>query len=199
MSRLSPTSSPARSRRFTLCFGWALCLACALQSSHVLGEEVAKNTPNAPGLGDPGKLEALQVSSGRPDGTLAVLRGRDAQQQLVVSGKFSTGQQRDLTRMVSYAIAPQGIVSIDSSGLLLPLGEGKATVTATSADGVKGTLEVAVEKYVDEALVNFPNQIVPIFTKLGCNTGGCHGKASGQNGFKLSLLGFEPGEDGRKR
>jgi hypothetical protein len=24
----------------------------------------------------------------------------------------------------------------------------------------------------------------------GCNCGGCHGKASGQNGFKLSLLGL---------
>src|SRR4051812_14597799 len=43
--------------------------------------------------------------------------------------------------------------------------------------------------------VNFPNQIVPIFTKAGCNAGGCHGKSSGQNGFKLSLLGFEPTED----
>jgi hypothetical protein len=195
MSRLSPMSIPALSRRFTLSFGWALSLFLALQSCNVLADEVAKNTPTAPGLGDPGKLEALQVSSGRPDGTLAILRGRDAQQQLVASGKFSTGQLRDLTRMVSYNITPQGVVSVDSSGLLLPLGEGKATVTATSADGVKGTLEVAVEKFVDEAMVNFPNQIVPIFTKLGCNTGGCHGKASGQNGFKLSLLGFEPGED----
>src|SRR2546421_9302604 len=43
--------------------------------------------------------------------------------------------------------------------------------------------------------INFPNQIVPIFTKAGCNAGGCHGKSSGQNGFKLSLLGFEPSED----
>src|SRR3954465_695229 len=47
----------------------------------------------------------------------------------------------------------------------------------------------------EERAINFPNQIVPIFTKYGCNAGGCHGKASGQNGFKLSLLGFEPQED----
>ena len=40
--------------------------------------------------------------------------------------------------------------------------------------------------------INFANQVVPIFTKLGCNSGGCHGKISGQNGFRLSLLGFEP-------
>ena len=43
--------------------------------------------------------------------------------------------------------------------------------------------------------LNFTNDIVPIFTKASCNSGGCHGKASGQNGFKLSLLGFEPQED----
>src|SRR5262249_23700926 len=43
--------------------------------------------------------------------------------------------------------------------------------------------------------INFGNQIVPIFSKLTCNSGGCHGKASGQNGFKLSLLGFEPEVD----
>ena len=49
---------------------------------------------------------------------------------------------------------------------------------------------------VEEAApISFPNEIVPIFTKAGCNAGNCHGKASGQNGFRLSLLGFEPAED----
>jgi hypothetical protein len=43
--------------------------------------------------------------------------------------------------------------------------------------------------------VDFDTQVVPIFTKHGCNGGGCHGKSGGQNGFRLSLLGFEPGED----
>src|SRR5437588_3346028 len=40
--------------------------------------------------------------------------------------------------------------------------------------------------------INFANQVVPVFTKLGCNSGGCHGKSGGQNGFALSLLGFVP-------
>ena len=40
--------------------------------------------------------------------------------------------------------------------------------------------------------VYFGTDVVPILTKLGCNSGGCHGKATGQNGFKLSLFGFEP-------
>lgn len=40
--------------------------------------------------------------------------------------------------------------------------------------------------------IRFGADVVPLLTKLGCNGGGCHGKATGQNGFRLSLLGFEP-------
>ena len=44
--------------------------------------------------------------------------------------------------------------------------------------------------------LHFVNDIVPILTKAGCNAGVCHAKAgNGQNGFQLSLLGFEPTED----
>ena len=40
--------------------------------------------------------------------------------------------------------------------------------------------------------IYFGTDVVPILTKLGCNGGGCHGKSTGQNGFRLSLFGFEP-------
>jgi hypothetical protein len=43
--------------------------------------------------------------------------------------------------------------------------------------------------------VTFLNDVVPLLTKLLCNSGGCHGKSTGQNGFRLSLLGFEPDFD----
>ncbi|HEY2909206.1 MAG TPA: DUF1549 and DUF1553 domain-containing protein, partial [Gemmataceae bacterium] len=39
--------------------------------------------------------------------------------------------------------------------------------------------------------VDFRTEVEPLLSKLGCNAGGCHGKASGQNGFKLSLFGFD--------
>ena len=71
---------------------------------------------------------------------------------------------------------------------------GKATIVA-GIDGVSSSVEIEVSRIGNEIPINFPNQITPIFTKLGCNSGGCHGKASGQNGFKLSLLGFIPKED----
>ena len=44
--------------------------------------------------------------------------------------------------------------------------------------------------------INFVNDVIPVLTKAGCNSGECHAKAGmGQNGFELSLLGFEPDED----
>ncbi|MEZ6061941.1 MAG: DUF1549 and DUF1553 domain-containing protein [Planctomycetaceae bacterium] len=60
-------------------------------------------------------------------------------------------------------------------GVLVPLGSG-----ASAADSVP---------------VRFATDVVPVLTRLGCNGGGCHGKATGQNGFRLSLLGFEPDFD----
>jgi len=46
------------------------------------------------------------------------------------------------------------------------------------------------------APISFENDVVPILTKAGCNTGSCHAKAGGgQKGFQLSMLGFEPRDD----
>src|SRR5256884_4574747 len=38
---------------------------------------------------------------------------------------------------------------------------------------------------------SFRNHIQPILAKNGCSAGACHGAAAGQNGFKLSLRGYE--------
>ena len=44
--------------------------------------------------------------------------------------------------------------------------------------------------------ISFTNDVLPVLTKAGCNAGSCHAKAGGgQNGFQLSLLGFEPQDD----
>ncbi len=47
----------------------------------------------------------------------------------------------------------------------------------------------------DHATVDFDNDILPILTRFGCNSGPCHGKSRGQGGFQLSLLGFDPDYD----
>ena len=59
---------------------------------------------------------------------------------------------------------------------------------------VLGILFLSASSAIAEELppVRFGTEVVPVLTRLGCNSGGCHGKATGQNGFRLSLLGFEP-------
>src|SRR5436190_12739139 len=37
----------------------------------------------------------------------------------------------------------------------------------------------------------FRNHVQPILAKMGCSSGACHGEAAGQNGFKLSLRGYD--------
>ena len=36
---------------------------------------------------------------------------------------------------------------------------------------------------------------MPVFFRAGCNSGGCHGAASGKDGFHLSLFGYDPAGD----
>ena len=43
--------------------------------------------------------------------------------------------------------------------------------------------------------LKFELDIQPILTARSCNSGPCHGKARGQNGFALSLLAFDPDFD----
>ena len=39
---------------------------------------------------------------------------------------------------------------------------------------------------------SFRNHVIPVLTKMGCNSGACHGALAGKNGFKLTLRGYDP-------
>jgi hypothetical protein len=158
-----------------------------------VGGTAVAAAPEPKGLGDPGALQSLRVEPAAGAGV--VIHGRDGRQQVYVTGEYASGQLRDHTHEVKYAAQPEGIVAVDDTGLVTPLADGEAKVLATGEGGQTAELSVRVEGFANPRPINFGNQIVPIFTKLGCNSGGCHGKASGQNGFKLSLLGFYPDED----
>jgi hypothetical protein len=142
------------------------------------------------------KISSLEITgSALKPGEVLRLRGADARQQLLVTASLEDGSLRDFTRSAKYDVKPANVVKIDTNGFLIPLGDGTATLTAKAPNGTNATLTVKVENFKTVSPINFPNQITPIFTKTGCNGGGCHGKSGGQNGFRLSLLGFEPSED----
>ncbi|MCA9049206.1 MAG: DUF1553 domain-containing protein [Planctomycetaceae bacterium] len=128
-----------------------------------------------------------------PQADAVRIRSRDTRQQLLVTAT-SAGGDVDVTRQVQFTAQPEGIVRVDSTGLVTPVADGEVTLTASLNDAA-AHVKVQVSGFAEPLPLNFTNQVVPVFTKLGCNGGGCHGKASGQNGFKLSLLGFYPEDD----
>jgi hypothetical protein len=128
------------------------------------------------------------------EGDVITIRSRDARQQLIATAVHADGTLTDVTRDVAWTISDPKVLAIDSTGMAVPTADGDITVTAALADKTV-TTKVAVSGFAHPLPINFRNQIVPIFTKLGCNGGGCHGKSGGQNGFKLSLLGFVAEDD----
>ncbi|MFN8706124.1 MAG: DUF1549 domain-containing protein [Planctomyces sp.] len=123
-----------------------------------------------------------------------VIRSRDARQQIIVSAVHDDGSMTDATREATLSFSDPAIIGIDSTGLAVPKSDGEVTLTATLG-AQSATAKIAVSGFAHPLPINFRNQVVPIFTKLGCNGGGCHGKSGGQNGFRLSLLGFYPEDD----
>jgi hypothetical protein len=63
-------------------------------------------------------------------------------------------------------------------GILAPIA--LSLLSGVAADGANG-----------RDIVTFERDVEPILARAGCNAGACHGKARGQNGFALSLLGFD--------
>ncbi|MFN4258244.1 MAG: DUF1549 domain-containing protein [Gemmataceae bacterium] len=123
-----------------------------------------------------------------------ILSHAGARQQLLVSGELADGSIRDLTRAVRYVSSDPAIAAVDARGIVTPKGNGETTLQVIGDMTV--TVAVTVQS-VEPRPVSFTNDIMPILAKASCNSGACHGAASGKQGFKISLLGYDPAGDYR--
>jgi hypothetical protein len=57
------------------------------------------------------------------------------------------------------------------------------------------SVPVAVAQSEEQPPIEYRNEVLQVLTKAGCNTGSCHGSASGKDGFRLSLFGYDPEGD----
>lgn len=157
----------------------ALCIAADVASSST---PVA--APQPTNLAGPLEVTPTSVVLDSPESTL----------QLLATVRAADGRGIDVTRAAKYRLENAGPAAVDTLGLVEPLKDGKtAVVVEYNGKSVRVPVEV---KSVDHPVpISFPQDILPILTKTGCNTGGCHGKAEGMNGFKLSVFGFDPQGD----
>jgi hypothetical protein len=122
------------------------------------------------------------------------LTGPDAEYSLLVDGTTVAGRRIDLTRAACFRSLSPGVAAVSSAGVVRGVGDGTAEVVVEVA-GRQSRIRVQVEGSHRPRRYHFENDIIPLFSRFGCNASGCHGKAEGQNGFKLSVFGSDPAAD----
>lgn len=137
-------------------------------------------------LACPNWLAAGEVSL-RLEPAAPRLMGADARQQLLVTAPRG-GRDHDVTAGAKFRSLNPGIAIVRDDGVVLPVADGVVRITAT-VENLESFVDVTVTGAQTSLPLHFTNDIIPLLTKAGCNSGGCHGKQSGQNGFKLSVFG----------
>ncbi|MGH9455477.1 MAG: Ig-like domain-containing protein, partial [Terriglobia bacterium] len=115
-------------------------------------------------------------------------------QRIVVEGTYADGHVADVTSQALVKTSNPGVAQMDKQGFVHPEGNGGATLTASFKD-FHATVPVAVKNFTAPFEWSFRNHVLPVMTKMGCNSGPCHGAAAGKNGFKLTLRGYDPVTD----
>ena len=117
----------------------------------------------------------------------------EATQQLLVS-RLKTDRRIDCTHDVRFSVRDPDIVILDERGTVAPLRDGETEIEVRDGD-TTAVIPVTVRGLAEPSPISFEHEVIPILTKARCNSGGCHGKAEGKNGFKLSVFGFDPRAD----
>lgn len=105
----------------------------------------------------------------------------------------SDGVTLDITERVEWSIAGDAVATIDGH-TLRPAADGTAELVATYL-GTTQKIPVKVARAATRHPISFTNDVIPILTRTGCNTGACHGAARGKDGFRISLFGYDPDGD----
>ena len=141
----------------------------------------------------------LNAAEAIPDGLSVVsvsvfperveLSGPFATTQLLVTGQLESGETIDLNRMSTLHGESQ-VVSVTDNRMVRAKANGRDALHF-SAGGFDVKVDVEVSGYDEEQDVSFVRDVAPTLSKMGCNAGTCHGSKDGQNGFKLSLRGYD--------
>ena len=164
-----------RSKSHRAAFVW---LGLALFPLHVRADSV--------------KLERLRVY---PE-AIELSTARD-RQSILVQAEYADGSTREVTAVASSTVEPP--VASVQGGIVAPISDGQGRLKVAPYSGIDAEkCPVVVRRAAAIEPLRFRNDVVPVFTKAGCNTGKCHGSASGKDGFRLSLFGYDPaGDHGR--
>ena len=121
------------------------------------------------------------------------LNGARDSHKVIAQTVLANGITAGVTEHLGLKIADESVARIEN-GRVLPRGDGETILTATYKNFTKKIPITVANSQADDAL-SFQLDVVPIFSKTGCNAGSCHGAARGKDGFRLSLFGYDPKGD----
>ena len=123
------------------------------------------------------------------------LHGQQARQQLsVVAIRNDRIAHAILEKDLNLESSDPGVVKIED-GVAWAVGSGTASIVARTADGRQASASVRVVDADHERRWSFRNDVQSVFSKVGCNSGACHGALAGKGGFRLSLRGYDSETD----
>lgn len=122
------------------------------------------------------------------------LAGPRAMRQILVTGRYSDGSERDLTHFCELRVEASDLVKISRGGLLRPQKAGETALVLQAGERTARVPLVVTDLDQPQA-VSFRHEFIAALNVAGCNAGACHGIPSGRGGFKLSLRGYDPAAD----
>jgi hypothetical protein len=134
---------------------------------------------------------AIQPLQAFPD-VITLESSRDAQ-SLVVRLTDEKGVSFDVTDEAEISFTDPSLARMEGN-ILKPLADG---ATRIKIKHKTRTIEVplTIKQAKADRPISFKLDVMPVFLNAGCNSGSCHGAASGKDGFRLSLFGYDPEGD----
>lgn len=166
--------------------GWVLALCGA---SFLLPSGVLCGAESLVGSADPVARVVTRIEVAPAE---LRLRSRFDSTQLLVTAVLEDGTRVDVTREAQFrAKGDADVLQIDARGRARGLREANSELVV-EVDGVSQAIPFVTEGFERPVAPDFRRDVEPVLTRLGCNSGTCHGGAKGKNGFKLSLRGYDP-------
>jgi hypothetical protein len=114
-------------------------------------------------------------------------------QSLVCRWTEPNGVQRNVTAQAKMTFSDPAKARVEN-GTIVPVADGQTTLKV-EYNGQSVDIPVKVEAVKTDPPVSFRLDVMPIFMRNTCNSGGCHGSSRGKDGFRTSLFGFDPAGD----
>ncbi len=121
------------------------------------------------------------------------LEGQRDRQSIVVQATRTDGVTADLTADSEISVADPTCARVEGN-VLFPLRDAETTVIV-HAGARSFAVPLSIRGTGAPSVTSFRLDVTPVLMKGGCNQGSCHGSARGQDGFHLSLFGYDPAGD----